>query len=103
MISEAMQKVGNEGVIDGRGGRGSRPNSTSSRACSSTAATSRLYFITNAEKMVADLDQPYILIHEKKLSGCSRCCCCSESIVQSGRPLLIIAEDSRARCSRPWW
>jgi chaperonin GroEL len=51
------------------------------------------YFITNAEKMVADLDQPYILIHEKKLSGLQPMLPLLESIVQSGRPLLIIAED----------
>ena len=51
------------------------------------------YFITNAEKMVADLDQPYILIHEKKLSGLQPMLPLLESVVQSGRPLLIIAED----------
>ena len=51
------------------------------------------YFITNAEKMVAELDQPYILIHEKKLSGLQPMLPLLESIVQSGRPLLIIAED----------
>jgi len=51
------------------------------------------YFITNAEKMVVDLEQPYILIHEKKLSGLQPMLPLLESIVQSGRPLLIIAED----------
>ena len=51
------------------------------------------YFITNAEKMIAELDQPYILIHEKKLSGLQPMLPLLESIVQSGRPLLIIAED----------
>jgi len=51
------------------------------------------YFITNAEKMNAELDQPYILIHEKKLSGLQPMLPLLESIVQSGRPLLIIAED----------
>jgi chaperonin GroEL len=51
------------------------------------------YFITNAEKMVADLDQPYILIHEKKLSGLQPMLPLLETVVQSGRPLLIIAED----------
>jgi len=53
----------------------------------------RRNFITNAEKMVAELDQPYILIHEKKLSGLQPMLPLLESIVQSGRPLLIIAED----------
>jgi chaperonin GroEL len=51
------------------------------------------YFITNADKMIAELDQPYILIHEKKLSGLQRTLPLLDSIVQSGRPLLIIAED----------
>ncbi len=54
---------------------------------------SRPYFITNAEKMIAELDQPYILIHEKKLSGLQPMLPLLESVVQSGRPLLIIAED----------
>ena len=64
-----------------------------SKGCSSTAATSRPYFITNTEKMTAELDQPYILIHEKKLSGLQPMLPLLESIVQAGRPLLIIAED----------
>ena len=51
------------------------------------------YFITNAEKMVAELDRPYILIHEKKLSGLQPMLPLLETVVQSGRPLLIIAED----------
>ena len=70
-----------------------RPSSTSSRGCSSIAAISRPYFITNAEKMTAELDQPYILIHEKKLSGLQPLLPLLEAVVQSGRPLLIIAED----------
>ena len=51
------------------------------------------YFITNAEKMIAEMDQPYILIHEKKLSGLQPMLPLLESVVQSGRPLVIIAED----------
>jgi len=93
MISEAMQKVGNEGVITVEEAKGIRPSSTSSRACSSTAAMSARTFITNAEKMTAELDQPYILIHEKKLSGLQPMLPLLETVVQSGRPLLIIAED----------
>ena len=54
---------------------------------------SRPYFITNAEKMIAEMDQPYILIHEKKLSGLQPMLPLLESVVQSGRPLVIIAED----------
>jgi len=60
------------------------------------------YFITNAEKMIAEMDQPYILIHEKKLSGLQPMLPLLESIVQSGRPLVIIAETSRAKRWRPW-
>src|SRR5258708_17198785 len=51
------------------------------------------YFITNAEKMIVDLDQPYILIHEKKLSGLQPLLPLLEAVAQSGRPLLIIAEE----------
>src|SRR5205807_246866 len=51
------------------------------------------YFVTNAEKMLAELDNPYILIHEKKLSGLQAMLPLLETVVQSGRPLLIIAED----------
>src|SRR3712207_9515931 len=51
------------------------------------------YFITNAEKMVAELDNPYILIFEKKLSGLQPMLPLLEAVVQSGRPLVIVAED----------
>ena len=51
------------------------------------------YFITNAEKMTAELSDPYILIHEKKLSGLQPMLPLLEAVVQSGRPLLIVAED----------
>jgi chaperonin GroEL len=77
MIAKAMEKVGNEGVITVEEAKSPRPSSTSSRACSSTAAMSRPYFITNAEKMIAELEDPYILIFEKKLSRSRRCCRCS--------------------------
>jgi chaperonin GroEL len=73
MISDAMQKVGNEGVITVEDSRASRPSSTWSRGCIDRGYVSP-YFITNAEKMVADLADPYILIHEKKRRACSRCC-----------------------------
>src|SRR5438445_105873 len=51
------------------------------------------YFVTNAEKMIAELENPYILIHEKKLSGLQAMLPVLEAVVQSGRPLLIVAED----------
>jgi chaperonin GroEL len=63
------------------------------KGCSSTAATCRPYFITNAEKMVAELEDPYILIHEKKLSSLQAMLPILEAVVQTGKPLLIIAED----------
>ena len=70
MIARAMDKVGNEGVITVEGGpRPPRPNWTLLKACSSTADISRPYFVTNAEKMRAELDEPYILLHEKKLGN----------------------------------
>src|SRR5271165_6224880 len=83
MIAEAMQKVGNEGVITVEEAEGIQFD----RGYMSP------YFITNAEKMSVELDQPYILIHEKKLSGLQALLPLLEAIVQSGRPLLIIAED----------
>ena len=70
-----------------------RPNSRSSRACSSTAATSRPYFITNQDKMRVELEDPYVLIHEKKLSNLQALLPVLEAVVQSSKPLLIIAED----------
>ena len=51
------------------------------------------YFVTNAEKMVAELDEPYILLHEKKLSSLQSLLPLLEAVVQSGKPLLIVAED----------
>ena len=65
----------------------------SSRACSSTAAIISPYFITNAEKMLVELESPYILIHEKKLSTLQPMLPMLEAVVQAGKPLLIIAED----------
>ncbi len=70
-----------------------KPNSKSSKACSSTAATSSPYFVTNPEKMVADLEDAFILLHEKKLSNLQAMLPVLEAVVQTGKPLLIIAED----------
>ncbi len=93
MISEAMQKVGNEGVITVEEAKGIQTELDVVEGMQFDRGYVSPYFITNAEKMVADLDQPYILIHEKKLSGLQPMLPLLESIVQSGRPLLIIAED----------
>ncbi len=93
MIAEAMQKVGNEGVITVEEAKGIQTELDVVEGMQFDRGYVSPYFITNAEKMVADLDNPYILIHEKKLSGLQPLLPLLESVVQSGRPLLIIAED----------
>jgi chaperonin GroEL len=93
MISEAMQKVGNEGVITVEEAKGIVTELDIVEGMQFDRGYVSPYFITNAEKMIAELDQPYILIHEKKLSGLQPMLPLLETVVQSGRPLLIIAED----------
>jgi chaperonin GroEL len=93
MISDAMQKVGNEGVITVEEAKGIQTELDVVEGMQFDRGYVSPYFITNAEKMIAELDQPYVLIHEKKLSGLQPMLPLLESIVQSGRPLLIIAED----------
>ncbi|HSU06738.1 MAG TPA: chaperonin GroEL, partial [Acetobacteraceae bacterium] len=93
MISEAMQKVGNEGVITVEEAKGIQTELDVVEGMQFDRGYVSPYFITNAEKMNAELDQPYILIHEKKLSGLQPMLPLLESVVQSGRPLLIVAED----------
>jgi len=93
MISEAMQKVGNEGVITVEEAKGIQTELDVVEGMQFDRGYVSPYFVTNAEKMLAELDQPYMLIHEKKLSGLQPMLPLLESVVQSGRPLLIIAED----------
>ncbi len=93
MISEAMQKVGNEGVITVEEAKGIQTELDVVEGMQFDRGYVSPYFITNAEKMIAELDQPYLLIHEKKLSGLQPLLPLLESVVQSGKPLLIIAED----------
>src|ERR1700710_1951246 len=93
MISEAMQKVGNEGVITVEEAKGMGTELDVVEGMQFDRGYISPYFVTNAEKMVAELDQPYILIHEKKLSGLQPMLPLLEAIVQTGKPLLIIAED----------
>src|SRR6202043_512125 len=93
MIAEAMAKVGNEGVITVEEAKSMDTELEVVEGMQFDRGYVSPYFITNAEKMVVELDQPYILIHEKKLSGLQPMLPLLESIVQSGRPLLIIAED----------
>ncbi len=93
MISEAMQKVGNEGVITVEEAKGIQTELDVVEGMQFDRGYVSPYFITNPEKMVADLDSPYILIHEKKLSTLQPLLPLLEAVVQSGRPLLILAED----------
>jgi chaperonin GroEL len=93
MISEAMQKVGNEGVITVEEAKGIQTELDVVEGMQFDRGYVSPYFITNAEKMVADLADPYILIHEKKLSTLQPLLPLLEAVVQSGRPLMIVAED----------
>jgi chaperonin GroEL len=93
MISEAMQKVGNEGVITVEEAKSIQTELEVVEGMQFDRGYVSPYFITNAEKMTAELIEPYILIHEKKLSGLQPMLPLLESVVQSGKPLLIVAED----------
>jgi chaperonin GroEL len=93
MIAEAMQKVGNEGVITVEEAKGMQTELDVVEGMQFDRGYLSPYFITNAEKMNIELDQPYVLIHEKKLSGLQVLLPLLEAVAQSGRPLLIIAED----------
>jgi len=93
MIADAMQKVGNEGVITVEEAKTAETELEVVEGMQFDRGYLSPYFVTNAEKMVADLEDPYILIHEKKLSNLQALLPVLEAIVQSGKPLLIIAED----------
>jgi chaperonin GroEL len=93
MIAEAMQKVGKEGVITVEEAKGMLTELDVVEGMQFDRGYMSPYFITNAEKMNIELDQPYILIHEKKLSGLQTLLPLLEAVAQSGRPLLIVAED----------
>src|ERR671924_407190 len=93
MISEAMQKVGKEGVITVEEAKGLATELEVVEGMQFDRGYLSPYFITNAEKMSVELDEPYILLHEKKLSGLQPLLPVLEQIVQAGKPLLIIAED----------
>jgi chaperonin GroEL len=93
MIAEAMQKVGNEGVITVEEAKGIQTELDVVEGMQFDRGYMSPYFITNAEKMTVELENPYILLHEKKLSGLQAMLPVLEAVAQSGRPLLIIAED----------
>jgi len=93
MIAKAMQKVGNEGVITVEEAKALDTEVEIVEGMQFDRGYISPYFITNAEKMLAELEDAYILLHEKKLSGLQSMLPVLESVVQSGKPLVIIAED----------
>src|SRR5687767_8210548 len=93
MIAKAMKKVGNEGVITVEEAKTAETEMDVVEGMQFDRGYLSPYFITNAEKMVAELEDAYILIHEKKLSSLQSLLPILEAVVQSGKPLLIIAED----------
>ncbi|MGY2053022.1 chaperonin GroEL [Methylobacterium sp. JK268] len=93
MIAQAMQKVGNEGVITVEEAKTAETELDVVEGMQFDRGYLSPYFITNAEKMIAELEDPYILIHEKKLSSLQAMLPVLEAVVQTGKPLLIVAED----------
>jgi len=93
MIAKAMEKVGKEGVITVEEAKGMESELDVVEGMQFDRGYLSPYFITNPEKMSVELDSPFILIHEKKLSNLQALLPVLEAVVQSGRPLLIIAED----------
>src|SRR5499426_3417476 len=93
MISEAMQKVGNEGVITVEEAKSLESELDVVEGMQFDRGYLSPYFITNADKMIAELEEPYLLIHEKKLATLQPLLPVLEAVVQTGKPLLIIAEE----------
>ena len=92
-IAEAMQRVGNEGVITVEEAKSLESTLDVVEGMQFDRGYLSPYFVTNAEKMLCDLDDPYILLHEKKLTSLQSMLPILEAVVQTGKPLLIIAED----------
>jgi len=93
MLATAVQKVGKEGVITIEEAKSLQTELDVVEGMQFDRGYISPYFVTNSEKMVCELENPYILIHEKKLSGLQAMLPLLEAVVQSGRPLLIVAED----------
>jgi len=93
MIAKAMQKVGNEGVITVEEAKGIETELDVVEGMQFDRGYLSPYFITNADKMTTELENPYILLHEKKLSNLQAMVPLLEAVVQSGNPLMIISED----------
>jgi chaperonin GroEL len=92
-IAEAMQRVGNEGVITVEEGKSLESTLDVVEGMQFDRGYLSPYFVTNAEKMLCDLDDPYILLHEKKLTSLQDMLPILEAVVKTGKPLLIVAED----------
>ncbi|ORE98117.1 chaperonin GroEL [Aurantimonas sp. 22II-16-19i] len=93
MIAKAMDKVGKEGVITVEEAKSAETELEVVEGMQFDRGYLSPYFVTNAEKMRAELEEPYILLHEKKLSNLQALLPILEAVVQSGRPLLIVSED----------
>jgi chaperonin GroEL len=93
MIAKAMQKVGNEGVITVEEAKSLETELDIVEGMQFDRGYLSPYFVTNAEKMIAEFDEPYILIHEKKLSSLQAILPVLEAVVQTGKPLVIVSED----------
>jgi chaperonin GroEL len=93
MLAQAMQKVGNEGVITVEEAKSLETELDVVEGMQFDRGYISPYFVTNADKMLCELEEPYILIHEKKLSSLQSLLPLLEAVVQSGKPLLIIAEE----------
>jgi chaperonin GroEL len=93
MIAKAMQKVGNEGVITVEEAKSLETELDVVEGMQFDRGYISPYFVTNAEKMICELEEPYILLHEKKLPGVQVILPLLEAVVKSGKPLLIVAED----------
>src|ERR1700736_5109970 len=92
-IAEAMQKVGNEGVITVEESKALEFELETVEGMQFDRGYLSPYFITNAEKMITELEDPYILLHEKKLSNLQAMLPVLEAVIQAGKPLLIVSED----------
>src|SRR5271154_3601190 len=101
MIAEAMKKVGNEGVITVEEAKTAETELDVVEGMQFDRGYLSPYFVTNAEKMIAELEDPYILIHEKKLSSLQPMLPVLEAVVQSGKPLIIVAEDIEGEALAP--
>src|SRR5213595_117056 len=93
MLAEAMKKVGNEGVITVEEAKSLETELDVVEGMQFDRGYLSPYFVTNADKMIAELESPYILLFEKKLAGLQAMLPVLEAVVQTGKPLLIVAED----------